>query len=135
MQLALPKEFWHVGKLAARLASHDPRAAAIPDGRLDVDMRECDFVRPAAVLRCVVYPLLASAKGASCRLLVPENMGLCVYLRSLGLLDMLRDASVEVDDRGIGRRVGILYQTEQMQRKAKRTTLFPGTLAYCSIPT
>jgi anti-sigma regulatory factor (Ser/Thr protein kinase) len=35
-------------------------------------------------------------------LLVPANVGVCVYLKSTGLFSMLRDAGVEVDDRGIG---------------------------------
>ena len=34
-------------------------------------------------------------------MLVPDNVGVCVYLKSLGLFRTLQDAGVEVDDRGI----------------------------------
>ncbi|MHB1156944.1 MAG: hypothetical protein ACYC26_08905 [Phycisphaerales bacterium] len=70
---------------------------------MDIDLRECDFIRPPAALWCVVYLTLAARRGARCRLLVPsENMGVCVYLKSLGLLDILKRSGVDVDDRGIG---------------------------------
>jgi anti-sigma regulatory factor (Ser/Thr protein kinase) len=48
-----------------------------------------------------VYCLLAAARGSSCRLLVPENVGVCVYLKALGLFRVLEGVGVEVDDRGI----------------------------------
>ncbi len=32
---------------------------------------------------------------------MPTNLGVCVYLKSLGLFDALRDFDVEVDDRGV----------------------------------
>lgn len=53
------------------------------------------------MLWCATYPLLAAARGSESRLLVPENMGVCVYLKSVGLFTVLRDAGIEVDDRGI----------------------------------
>ena len=49
----------------------------------------------------MIYPLLARARGSSSRLLVPENLGVCIYLKSLGLFQLLQDSGVEVDDRGI----------------------------------
>lgn len=36
-----------------------------------------------------------------CRLLVPTNLGVCVYLKSTGMFSTLQQANVEVDDRGI----------------------------------
>jgi len=39
--------------------------------------------------------------GGACSLLVPENMGVCVYLKSLGLFRVLQNNGIEVDDRGI----------------------------------
>jgi len=102
MKISIPESFWHAGNLSGRSASEDPRQPAFSTTRgLDVDMRRCQFVRPAAVLWCAVYPLLAAAGGTACRLLVPENMGICLYLKSVGLFTMLQAAGVEVDDRGI----------------------------------
>jgi len=69
--------------------------------QVEVDLRGCEFVRPPAVLWCVVYPLLAKRMGGACSLLVPENMGVCVYLKSLGLFRVLQNNGIEVDDRGI----------------------------------
>ncbi len=36
---------------------------------------------------------------------MPANVGVCVYLKSVGLFSMLQSAGVEVDDRGIGGQV------------------------------
>jgi len=101
LRIPAPESFWHAGNLPQRFASKDPRLAAFREASVDVDMRTCDFVRPPAVLWCVVYSLLAVARGSACRLLVPENMGVCIYLKSVGLFRVLRDAGVEVDDRGV----------------------------------
>ena len=68
---------------------------------MEVDLRKCEFVNPPAVLWCIIYPLLARSKGVKCILLVPENTGVCIYLKSLGLFKILQDSGVEVDDRGI----------------------------------
>ena len=101
MKIVVPKEFWHAGKLGARAASNDPRAPSFREARVDVDLRSCEFVRPAAILWCVIYPLLAASTGAACRLLVPENTGVCMYLKSVGLFDLLKTAGVDADDRQI----------------------------------
>jgi anti-sigma regulatory factor (Ser/Thr protein kinase) len=98
--IKVPENFRHAGELDQRL-SIDPRAPAFAQARLDVDLRECNFIRPAAVLWAAVYPLLAGARGTKCRLLVPENVGVCVYLKSVGLFELLSKNDVEVDDRGI----------------------------------
>ncbi|MCI0629772.1 MAG: hypothetical protein L0Y44_03860 [Phycisphaerales bacterium] len=74
---------------------------AFREPNVDIDLRECEFVRPPAVLWCVVYLALATSRGSRCRLLVPQNMGVCVYLKSIGLFDTLRSFGVEADDRGI----------------------------------
>lgn len=101
MRITVPRTFHHAGLLSPRFASDDPRSAGFRADGVDVDLRQCDFIGPAAVLWCAVYPLLASAKGIACRVLVPENMGVCVYLKSVGLFGVLRDAGIEVDDRGV----------------------------------
>lgn len=93
--------FRHAGELTARFDKSDPRSSSFDAGQVDVDLRDCDFVRPPAALWCVVYLALASRRGSRCRLLVPKNMGVCVYLKSLGLFDILKHVGVEVDDRDI----------------------------------
>jgi len=97
----LTNSFRHAGELSPRSDKSDPRDASFDVGQVDIDLRECDFVRPSAALWCVVYLTLASKRGASCRLLVPSNMGVCVHLKSLGLFDTLKDRGIEVDDRGV----------------------------------
>jgi len=93
--------FRHAGDLSARFDTCDPRDPSFHETQVDVDLRECAFVRPPAALWCVVYLALASKGGARCRLLVPNNTGVCVYLKSLGLFDMLKQYDVEVDDRDL----------------------------------
>ncbi len=39
--------------------------------------------------------------GSQCRLLVPLNFGVSVYLKSIGLFELLRSHAVELDDRDI----------------------------------
>lgn len=99
-----PNNFRHAGELTARFDKDDPRKPSFDAEHVDIDLRECDFVRPAAALWCVVYLALASKRGAHCRLLVPSHTGVCIYLKSLGLFDILKGFRVEVDDRGIDAR-------------------------------
>lgn len=101
MNIITPSAFLHAGTLAPRFASVDPRKPSYRETQLDIDMRGCEFVRPAAVLWCVIYPLLAVSRGAKCRLLVPDNLGVCVYLKSVGLFSVLQEQGVELDDRRI----------------------------------
>jgi hypothetical protein len=95
------KNFRHAGELSARFDKLDPRNSSFSAEPLDVDLRDCDFVRPPAALWCAVYLALASKRGARCRVLVPSNMGVCVFLKSLGLFEILTSYGVEVDERGI----------------------------------
>jgi len=101
MRIVVPRQFYHAGDLSPRNASRDPRTDEPDDNELEIDMRRCEFVRPGAVLWSAVYFALAASKGAACRLLVPENMGVCVYLKSVGLFRLLQGIGVEVDDRGV----------------------------------
>ena len=95
------RTFRHAGDLSLRLDTFDPRAPSFDAAHVDVDLRECDFVLPSAALWCVVYLALASKRRSRCRLLVPRNTGVCVFLKSLGLFDILKHYGVEVDDRGV----------------------------------
>ncbi len=98
MVISPPPHFRHAGEL--RRSSVDPRRSFLDE--LTIDLRKVEFIRPPAVLWCVIFPLLAAHSGAKrTTVLVPENMGVCVYLRSLGLFDVLKAAGVEVDDRGV----------------------------------
>jgi hypothetical protein len=101
LNIHTPHNFNHAGELSGKYASVDPRASDFYQQNVDIDMRQTQFVRPAAVLWCAVYPLLASGRGSKCRLLVPENKGTCVYLKSVGLFSLLQERGVDVDDRGI----------------------------------
>lgn len=99
-----PNNFNHAGQLASRFDTVDPRKLSFDAAQVDIDLRECEFVRPPAALWCVVYLALASKRGAKCRLFVPDNMGVSLYLKSLGLFDTLKDRGVDVDDRGVAAR-------------------------------
>jgi anti-sigma regulatory factor (Ser/Thr protein kinase) len=101
MEIRVPKNFRHAGDLSARFASNDPRLPSFADQNVDINLRDCEFVWPAAVLWCAVYSLLARARGSECRLVVPDNMGVCVYLKSIGLFSVLQGAGIEVDDLGV----------------------------------
>ncbi len=104
MRIVVPQHFRHAGELAVPSHLLDPRAAQFPRENVDVDLRDCAFLRPAAVLWCVVHPLLAHAKIDRVRLLVPTNAGTCIYLKSLGLFRVLQQDGVDVDDRGVPER-------------------------------
>ena len=104
MRIEVPAEFWHAGNLSTRDASRDPRQTLFKEPRVEVDMRGCNFIRPAALLWCAVYPLLAVRRGSDCTLLVPENVGTCLYLKAAGLFQLLQETGVSVDDRGVSDR-------------------------------
>ncbi len=93
--------FRHAGELPSSFDTHDPRSPSFEASEVEIDLRGCAFVRPPAALWCVVYLMLAQKRGAHCRLLVPSNVGVCVYLKSIGLFGILQGSGVEVDDRGI----------------------------------
>ncbi len=96
-----PTMFRHAGELSALFNRFDPREPAFDAAAVDIDLRDCGFVRPPAALWCVVYLALASKRGSSCRLLVPNNFGVCVHLKSLGVFDTLKAHGVQVDDRDV----------------------------------
>jgi anti-sigma regulatory factor (Ser/Thr protein kinase) len=101
MVIVPPTGFLHAGDLPTWFDTRDPRFEAFGEPEVKVDLRNCTFVRPAAALWCGVYLLLAKLRGRNCEVLVPTNMGVCVYLKSLGLFRILKENGIEVDDRGI----------------------------------
>lgn len=102
MQITAPNRFVHTGELDPRSASQDPRRSEFHETEVDLDLRECEFIQPAAALWCVVYGLLAARRKAKCRLLVPENLGVANYLKSMEFFKILQEGGVDVDDRGVG---------------------------------
>lgn len=101
MRIEVPPTFRHPGELSPQFASRDPRALTFAEREVEIDLRSCRFVRPAAAVWCLIYPLLARIRNIPCRLLVPDDMGVCVYLKSLGLFELLKQDGIEVDDRGV----------------------------------
>lgn len=101
MRIVPFSHFSHGGSLPYWYDSRDPRAGAFIEQEVIIDLRKCQFIRPAASLWCAVYPLLAKLKGSKCSIWVPDNMGVCIYLKSLGLFRVLQDKSIEVDDRNV----------------------------------
>jgi hypothetical protein len=112
--------FKHAGDLPRRPADNDPRIGSFSFERVDVDLRRCAFVRPPAMLWCLVYLALARKREVPCRLLVPENFGVSVHLKSVGLFAALQRFGVEVDDRGVPDHPGgkIIMPIEHFDRAA-----------------
>lgn len=106
MEIRPPNDFQHAGQIAPRFSAADPRSN-FNEREVVIDLRGCTFVRPPAVLWCLVYPLLARRAGSHSELLVPENLGVSVYLKSLGLFDILQKNEVKVDDRDIHKRTDL----------------------------
>lgn len=99
-----PRQFQHAGDLPPQSDGQDPRCELFTEDTVEIDLRECEFIRPQAALWCVVYLALASRRRARSRLLLPANMGCRAYLKSLGIIDVLGQRGVDVDDPGIGDR-------------------------------
>ena len=93
--------FQHAASLKGFSAARDPRGSIFAEARVDIDLRGCEFIRPPAALWCLIYALLASARGSVCSVLVPEAMPVCIYLKSIGLFRVLNENGVNVDERGI----------------------------------
>lgn len=100
LEIIAPERFNNAADLRPS-ASKDPRRASFAPQKLDIDLRECEFIRPAAVLWCLVYGLLSVSRSEECRLLLPDNLGVALYLKSVGLLSILEDVGVAIDDQGI----------------------------------
>ena len=61
---------------------------------------------------------VVETQGSDCRLLVPENIGVCIYLKSLGLFQILKDNGVDADDRGVYERSSTSSQAEELTTQA-----------------
>ena len=88
LQITARPQFRHAGTLLG--PTRDPRDQRFYEADVVIDLRGCEFIWPAAVLWCVVYPILVRAKGSECRVLVPEDVGVCIHLKSLGVFNFYR---------------------------------------------
>jgi len=104
VEIEAPAHFGHAGHLGPKIASKDPRTANFSETFVDIDLRECEFIQPPAVLWCLVYGLLAARTNSTCRLLVPQNLGVAIYLKSVELFRILQESRIDVDDRGVAGR-------------------------------
>ena len=102
LEIRAPEIFPHAGMLPPKDASYDPRKAGPRNSSVCIDLRGCEFIHPPAVLWCIVYAALTRWKGIDCELLVPENLGVATYLKTLGLFSMLEEIGVSVDARDLG---------------------------------
>jgi hypothetical protein len=102
MEIQAPASFAHAGNLDPKVASKDPRRASFSEEFVDIDLRECEFIQPAAVLWCLIYGLLTARANTCCRLLVPDHIGVAIYLKAVELFRILQASRVEIDDRGVG---------------------------------
>lgn len=102
LEIRAPRIFAHAGGLPPRFASGDPRKRGFAEDALRIDLRDCDFIYPPAVLWCAVYAALVRRLGVACELLVPVNLGVASYLKAVGLFSTLAQIGVEIDERGIG---------------------------------
>ena len=103
LEIRAPEIFRHAGELPRQESSFDPRKEGFGNsGGVCIDLRECDFIHPPAVLWCIVYASLVRWKDVDCELLVPENLGVATYLKTLGLFSLLEEINVSVDTRDLG---------------------------------
>ena len=105
LEIRAARQFRHTDDLTGyRVPNNDPRSGDFDWDSVHIDLSRCEFVRPAAALWSLVYPLLVAAKGVPCAVEVPSDNRISGYLNDLGLFDMLRTDGVEVNhDRPINR--------------------------------
>ena len=101
LEISAPPQFNHTGDLLEYQVSNDPRSPDFNWESVSIDLRRCEFVRPAAVLWCTIYLLLVSNRDIPCKLVTPENAGVQSYLNRLGLFEILENAGTEVDNLGM----------------------------------
>ena len=98
LEIRAPARFSHVGGLAARETSHDPRSERFPFSNVTIDLRGCLHIDTPAMLWCVVFLTLAGRRGATCELRLPDDAGASDALASSGIGDILTAAGVNLED-------------------------------------
>ena len=101
MRIEPRPDFRDARSIPRKFDQADPRAPQFKESEIVVDLRSTEFLRPAAALWCAIYPLLVMQAGSQCRLLVPLNFGVSIYLKSIGLFEILRSHAIQLDDRDI----------------------------------
>jgi len=86
MIIQIPSRFDHAGQLAQGLVGDDPRVQR-PVERIVIDLRYCEFIRPPGAMWCLIYALLVHETGQECEVVVPEDIGVARYLKTIGLFD------------------------------------------------
>ncbi len=99
LEIRAPARFSHVGSLAARETSHDPRSERFSFSNVTIDLRECLSIDPPAMLWCAVFLTLAGRRGANCELRLPDDAGASDALASSGIGDILTAAGANLEDR------------------------------------
>ena len=98
MRIVPYPNFQHEASLRGFVDTLDPREESFVEPAVDLDLRDCEFVRAPAALWCAIFALLTKQRGSQCRLLVPTNIGVCIYLKSMGLFGILQEQGVEADE-------------------------------------
>ena len=64
LEISAQRQFSHTGDLSGyQVANNDPRRDDFDWDSVRVDLSRCEFVRPAGVLWCTIYPLLVAEMG------------------------------------------------------------------------
>lgn len=101
MRASFQGNFQHAGSNPAWLDAKDPRRPDFSEREVVLDLRLCDFVQVPAALWCAVLLLLAKNNGGECELLAPDNAEARIYLKSMGLYQVLQENGVRVDGGGV----------------------------------
>ena len=102
LEISAQPQFSHTGDLLEyQVPRNGPRRDDFDWESVRIDLSRCEFVRPAGVLWCTIYPLLVAQRGIPCELVAPNNVGVTSYLNRLGLFETLENARVEIDFPGM----------------------------------
>ena len=98
LEISVTGPFNDTGDLSGyQVCNIDPRRPEFDWESVRIDLSRCGFIRPAAVLWCMVYSLLVTEKSTPCELVVPNRPTIATYLNDLGMFAVLRDAGVQVN--------------------------------------
>ena len=98
LEISAQRRFSHTGDLLGyQVPGNDPRRDDFDWDSVRIDLSSCEFVRPAGVLWCTIYPLLVAERGIPCEVVVPSQPSIATYINDLGLFSLLKDTVVDVD--------------------------------------
>lgn len=96
MRIVVPAELRHAADIADPSALRDPRLVTFSESTVEIDMRQCRFIRLPGLLWCLTYALVAQ-KRSNVRVLLPRDAVVRQWVESVGLSRILADAGVDVD--------------------------------------